>query len=97
MKVQIKRELLLNNLNNVSRALSNKPQMPILTGLKLDVKNNFITMTASNSDISIQTKLDANDDLIIKETGVVEVFQSIYSYLYYSYSILLSYHYQYKR
>lgn len=71
MKVQIKRELLLNNLNNVSRALSNKPQMPILTGLKLDVKNNFITMTASNSDISIQTKLDANDDLIIKETGVV--------------------------
>ncbi|MBP5407957.1 MAG: DNA polymerase III subunit beta [Bacilli bacterium] len=71
MKVQIKRELLLSNLNNVSRALSNKPQMPILTGLKLDVKNNFLTLTASNSDISIQTKIEANDDLSIKETGTV--------------------------
>ena len=71
MKVQIKRELLLSNLNNVSRALSNKPQMPILTGLKLDVKNNFLTLTASNSDISIQTKIEANDDLVIKETGIV--------------------------
>jgi len=71
MKIQIKRELLLNNLNNVSRALSNKPQMPILTGMKLDVKNNFLTLTASNSDISIQTKIEASDDLSIKETGVV--------------------------
>ncbi len=71
MKIKIKRELLLSNLNNVSRALSNKPQMPILTGMKLDVKNNFLTLTASNSDISIQNKIEASDDLIISETGVV--------------------------
>ena len=49
MKVQIKRELLLSNLNNVSRALSNKPQMPILTGLKLDVKNKPLTVAFSST------------------------------------------------
>lgn len=71
MKIQIDRELLVSNLNNVSRALSNKPQMPILTGIKFDVKNNFVAMTASNSDISIQTKIEASDNLKIEETGCV--------------------------
>ena len=71
MKIQIKRDILLSNLNNVSKALSNKPQMPILTGIKFDVKSNFLTLTASNSDISIQTKIEANDDLEIKEIGTI--------------------------
>ena len=73
MKIQIDRELLLNSLNNVSKAVSNKPQMPILTGIKIDVKNEGVTLTASNSDISIQTKLETNEKLQIKETGTIVV------------------------
>ncbi len=71
MKIQINRELLVSNLNNVSKAVSNKPQMPILTGIKLDVKKEYITLTASNSDISIQTKIDVSDSLVVEEAGCV--------------------------
>ncbi len=71
MKIQIDRDLLLSNLNNVSRAVSNKPQMPILTGIKFDAKNNYINLTASNSDISIQTKIDAGENVLIEEAGCV--------------------------
>ncbi len=73
MKIQIERELLSNALNNVSKAVSNKPQMPILTGIKLDAKESSLTITASNSDISIQLKLENNDKLSIEETGTIVV------------------------
>lgn len=69
MKFQIERELLLSNLAYVSRAVSNKPQMPILTGIKIDVKKEELFLTASNSDISIQVKLSASDTLSIEEVG----------------------------
>ena len=69
MKFQIERELLLSNLNHVSRAVSTKPQMPILTGIKIDAKNEELVLTASNSDISIQVKIASSDKLNIEETG----------------------------
>lgn len=71
MKFSINREVLLNNLNHVSKALSTKPQMPILTGIKIDVKENYLTLIASNAEISIQATLTASNDLIIDETGMV--------------------------
>lgn len=70
MKFSINRELLLTNLNYVSRALSTKPQMPILTGIKLDVKRDIILLTASNSEISIQTKIIPTNQVVIEEEGV---------------------------
>ena len=57
MKFKINRSILLQNLNNVSKGLSNKPQMPILSGIKIDVKERYILLTASNLDISIQCKI----------------------------------------
>ena len=69
MKFKINRNLLLKNLNNVSKGLSNKPQMPILTGIKLDVKDRYILLTASNFDISIQAKIDDVSYFDIEETG----------------------------
>jgi len=71
MKFSIEREILLQNLNHVSKALSTKPQMPILTGIQIDVQDDYLKLTASNSEISIQTKIDKNKDLIIEETGSV--------------------------
>ena len=73
MKLQIDRDILQNALNNVSKAISNKPQMPILTGIKLDVKDNYINFTASNSDISIQVKIEKDDKVKIEEVGTVVV------------------------
>ncbi|MDD3191210.1 MAG: DNA polymerase III subunit beta [Bacilli bacterium] len=71
MKFSINRDFLLTNLNHVARALSNKPQMPILTGIKIDVRKDFVLLTASNSDISIQTKLQNPNLILIEEEGVV--------------------------
>ena len=71
MKFSISRELLLQNLNHVSKALSTKPQMPILTGIKIDVKKDHITLTASNAEISIQTKIDNSTKVLVEEVGIV--------------------------
>jgi DNA polymerase-3 subunit beta len=70
MKFSINRDLLLTHLNHVAKALSTKPQMPILTGIKLEVKSSFISLTASNSDITIQAKIEQSDKLLIEEEGV---------------------------
>ncbi len=71
MKFKINRNILLQNLNNVSKGLSNKPQMPVLTGIKIDVKERYILLTASNFDISIQSKLDETEHFDIEEQGTV--------------------------
>ena len=42
MKFEISRSLLDNTLQSVSKGLSNKPQMPILTGIKIDVRESYI-------------------------------------------------------
>lgn len=71
MKFKINRLILLHNLNNVSKGLSNKPQMPILTGIKIDVREKYILLTASNLDISIQAKIAEENAFEVKETGTV--------------------------
>lgn len=71
MKFKINRNILLQNLNNVSKGLSSKPQMPILTGIKIDVKDRYILLTASNFDISIQAKIDDTETFDIEEVGTV--------------------------
>lgn len=69
MKLKIKRSLLLNALTNVSRAVSLKSPIPALTGIKFDLSEDSLTLTGSDSDITIQTKL--TDDLEIEEPGAV--------------------------
>jgi DNA polymerase-3 subunit beta len=59
------------NLNNVSKGLSNKPQMPILTGIKIDVRERYILLTSSNFDISIQAKISNTEVFDIEEQGTV--------------------------
>ena len=71
MKFKINRSVLLRTLNNVSKGLSNKPQMPILTGIKIDVKDRYILLTTSNFDISIQARLEDTNYFDIEETGTV--------------------------
>ena len=38
MNFVINRDLFLSNLNDVSKALSTKPQQPVAAGIKLEVK-----------------------------------------------------------
>ena len=71
MKFKINRSVLLQNLNNVSKGLSNKPQMPILSGIKIDVKDRYILLTSSNLDISIQAKISDLQYFDVEEQGSV--------------------------
>lgn len=71
MKFSISRSLLLNNLNNVAKALSTKPQMPILSGIKIEVKAKEIILTATNTAISIQAKITDTHLFTTEEEGVV--------------------------
>ena len=71
MKFKINRNVFLQNLNNVSKGLSNKPQMPILTGIKIDVRERYILLTSSNFDISIQAKISNTETFDREEQGTV--------------------------
>jgi DNA polymerase-3 subunit beta len=68
MNLTIDREVLLENLNTISRGLPAKSPMPILTGIKLYVTENDLFMTSSNSDISVEVTIN-DASLEIKEPG----------------------------
>ena len=71
MKIIIKKELLLENLNKVSKALSTKNLVPALAGIKFDLTNNGLTLTASDNDITIMSFIPKNEDMTIDEEGSV--------------------------
>ena len=54
MKLKIKKDLLLESLNKVSKAISTKNLIPTLAGIKFDLTKEGLTLTASNNDITIQ-------------------------------------------
>ena len=62
MKFDIIREHLLAGLNDVMKAVSSKTTTPILTGIKLDVTNEGLHLTGSDSDITIQTFIPVEED-----------------------------------
>ena len=72
MKIKIKKELLLENLNKVSKAISTKNLIPILSGIKFDLTKEGLTLTASDNDITIQTFIPAdNKDMEIAKEGSI--------------------------
>lgn len=68
MNLTIDREILLENLNVISRGLPSKSPMPILTGIKLYATDTDLFLTSSNSDISVETDI-ADSSLTITEPG----------------------------
>ena len=62
MKFTIKKDLLLDALNKVSKAISTKNLIPVLAGIKFELKKKKLTLTASDNDITIQTSIESNND-----------------------------------
>jgi len=58
MKFSIKKEILLENLNNVSHAVSTKNVIPVLSGIKFDLNKDGLTLIASDNDIDIQVFIE---------------------------------------
>ena len=58
MKFSIKKEILLESLNNVSKAVSTKNVIPVLGGIKFDLKEEGLYLTATNNEIDIETFIE---------------------------------------
>lgn len=74
MKFTINRSAFISQLNNVLRAISSKTTIPILTGLKMVVEKDRIVLTGSNSDITIESVIDASNEdygLSVAEPGSI--------------------------
>ncbi len=74
MKVTLNRTSFTQQLQTVQRAISTKTTMPILTGVKIDLANNGLTLTGSNADISIESFLNSDDEkakMNIESTGSI--------------------------
>ncbi len=69
MKFTIAREILLEALNNVSKGLSSKTPMPVLTGIKIETNFDEIILTTTNREISVQVKLPKNENIDIESEG----------------------------
>ncbi len=72
MRIQVNKDRLLYHLLIAQKALSTKTPNPALQGIRLDVGDNELVITTSNSDISIRVTLE-DDALEIEKTGSILV------------------------
>ncbi len=77
MKFTIQKAQLNEAIQHVSRAISNRTTVPILLGIKIDVHHDGVTLTASDTDIWIQTFVpcQTNDETFVQveKTGSIVV------------------------
>lgn len=73
MKFTIKKEVLMEAINKVSKAISSRNVIPVLAGIKFELTSKKLVLTASDNDITIQTHIDCdNEDIIkVKEEGSI--------------------------
>lgn len=75
MKISIKRQYFIEQLNHCLKAISPRTTLPILNGIKIDVSDDQMVLTGSDSEISIEitipTEINNEEILEIEETGSV--------------------------
>ena len=62
MKLTIRKNELNEAVQQAAKAVSSKPAIPILSGIKFDADHRGLTLTASDTEISIQTFIPAEID-----------------------------------
>ncbi|GIP36030.1 DNA polymerase III subunit beta [Paenibacillus sp. J2TS4] len=62
MKLTILRDQLNESIQHVSKAISSRTTIPILSGIKIDATPKGVTFTASDTDISIQSFVPLEED-----------------------------------
>lgn len=73
MKFIVKKEILLEGLNNTARAISTKNLIPILTGIKFDLKEDGLYLYASDTDVSIRSFIPKEKLTSINELGSIVI------------------------
>lgn len=73
MKFIVKKEILLESLNNTARAISTKNLIPILTGIKFDLKDYGLYLYASDTDVSIRSFIPKSELTSLDEVGSIVI------------------------
>ncbi len=75
MEFSIQRDYFMTQLNDTLKAISPRTTLPILTGIKIDAKNEGIVLTGSDSEISIEitipNQVDGEEIVNVTEPGSV--------------------------
>ena len=74
MKMLIEKKVLMEGLNCVSKALSTRNIIPVLNGIKFDLKKEGLYLTATDNDITIQMFIDKKDIKSIDEEGCTIIY-----------------------
>ncbi len=75
MKFTIKKDLMMGALIKVSKAISTKNLIPVLSGIKMELNKKRLLLTASDNDITIQVEIpkDKDEDFSIEKEGSIIV------------------------
>ncbi|AND37646.1 MULTISPECIES: DNA polymerase III subunit beta [Cytobacillus] len=75
MRFIIQRDRLVQSVQDVMKAVTSRTTIPILTGIKIVASEEGVTLTGSDSDISIESfipKEEAGDEIVeIKQAGAI--------------------------
>jgi len=75
MKFKIQKDYLVQSVQDVMKAISSRTTIPILTGIKIVTTEEGVTLTGSDSDISIESFIPKEEDgkeiVEIEKTGSV--------------------------
>ncbi len=77
MKFTIEKNILLENLNNVTKAISIKNVIPVLNGIKFELNKEGLYLTASNTDLTIKSFIKREKIKNVEQEGSI-VIQSKY-------------------
>lgn len=69
MKFVIERDLLLTTLQNVSKGLSQKTPMPVLTGIQITIQDDKIIFITTNKEIAVRVELEQSEKVQLIENG----------------------------
>lgn len=73
MKFVIEKNILLDAIVNVSRAISTRTTIPILNGIKFELKNEGLYLTATDSELTIKIFIEEKKITKIENTGSVVI------------------------
>ena len=85
MKFTIEKNILLENLNNVTKAISTKNVIPVLNGIKFELNEEGLYLTASDTDLTIKSfiqrekikKIEQNGSVVIQSKYINEIIRKL--------------------
>ena len=85
MKFSIKKNIILEQLTNVSKAISTRNIIPILNGIKFELTKEGLALTASDSDLTIRSfipsdkieNIEVEGNIIIQSKYILDIIKKL--------------------